>query len=742
MGQGGQGLWRQGGLMSDPMEDQMDDQLASALAPRSVAIIGASDNIHKIGGRPIYYMGRYGYQGRIYPINPARETIQGHRSHASLAALPEVPDLALVVVGGDKTVATVADCAVRGVKACVVIASGFAETGPEGLAAQQEMVALARASGMRLYGPNTQGLANFGTGAIAGFSTMFIEVPPQDGPIGIVSQSGGMSAMAYGLLRGRGLGVRHVHATGNEADVSVGELALAVAHDPDVRLLLLYLETIAKPEMLAAAAATARERDLPIIVVKAGRSRDGQRAASSHTGALANEDRTVDAFFRHHGIWRVRDPHEQARAAQAYLKGWRPEGRRIVIISNSGASCVMGADAAADEGLPLAELAEATRSEVAARLPGFATTRNPIDITAALLSNSGLFSEVLPAVARDPAADLFFINIPVAGAGYDVEAFARDTAAFEQATGKPVAVAAWQETVAAPFRAQGIATFPNEAEALGVLSQLARHTALLRQRPPSWPVLPLSPALTGTGTLNEADSLALLAARGLPVVPMQLCQQASEVRRAFDAIADATADPTGNEEEVARGGATAKARRGPVVIKACSAQVPHKSEHGLVALGIDSADAAVAAFEQMQARLDAMGLASEGVIIAAQRRGQYEFMVGAQLDPVFGPVVLVADGGRHVEALQDCVALIPPFDTGAVITALRSLRVAPLFDGVRGAPPVDLEAVADIAVGIGQLMVAAAGAIRAIDVNPVIAGARGEGAIIVDALVEMRAAAD
>ncbi|MET1113367.1 MAG: CoA-binding protein, partial [Comamonas sp.] len=459
----------------------MTDLLHTALNPRSVAIVGASDNIHKIGGRPIHYMQKYGFEGRIYPINPNRPQIQGRTAYASLADLPEVPELALVVVGGEQAVATVEECAARGVKSAVIIASGFGETGEQGKELERHMLGVARAAGMRLYGPNTQGLANFGTGAIAGFSTMFLEVPPQDGPIGIVSQSGGMSAMAYGLLRGRGLGVRHVHATGNEADVTVGELALAVVHDPDVKLLLLYLENINRPDLLAQAAAIARERDVPIIAIKAGRTAGGQRAASSHTGALANEDRTVDAFLRQHGIWRVRDPHEQARAAQAYLKGWRPEGRRLVVISNSGASCVMGADAADDVRLPMAELSQSTQDAVAAKLPGFATTQNPIDITAALLSNSGLFSDVLPAVASDPAADMFFINIPVAGAGYDVERFARDTAAFELAAGKPVAVAAWQESVAAAFRAQGVATFPNEGEALGVLAQLADHSALMRR---------------------------------------------------------------------------------------------------------------------------------------------------------------------------------------------------------------------------------------------------------------------
>ena len=173
----------------------MSDLLESALDPRSVAVIGASENIHKIGGRPIHYMQKHGFRGRIYPINPAREEVQGLRSHASLDTLPEVPDLAMVIVGGEKAVEAVAQCAARGVKSAVVVASGFGETGETGRAVQRAMVETARAAGMRLYGPNTQGLANFGTGAIASFSTMFTEVPPQDGPIGIVSQSGGICAM-------------------------------------------------------------------------------------------------------------------------------------------------------------------------------------------------------------------------------------------------------------------------------------------------------------------------------------------------------------------------------------------------------------------------------------------------------------------------------------------------------------------------------------------------------------------
>ncbi len=690
-----------------------NDALRHAFDPASIAIIGASDDPNKIGGRPIHYMKRHGYRGEILPINPNRDTIQGLPAYPSFAALPRVPEVAVVAVAGDAAVAAVGECARAGVKVAVVIASGFGETGPEGKAVQDRMVADARAHGMRIVGPNTQGIANFGTGAIANFSTLFTEIPPQDGPVAIASQSGGMSQVIYGLVRRRGIGVRHVHATGNEADVTVSDIAWAAVHDPDVRLLLVYLESIANPELLARAAAVARERDLPIVALKAGRSASGQRAASSHTGALANEDRVVDAFLRHHGIYRVRDQNLLARAADAYLQGWRPEGRRLVAISNSGASCVMAADESESLGLPLAQLAPETRAAVAARLPGFASTANPIDITAALLSNSRLFGDVLPILAGDPAADLFFIDIPVSGAGYDVDAFARDTAAFAAKTGKPVAVAAWQPEIARVFREAGVAVFDHGVDALGALAQVADHAAMMRAPRADWPApVPVALPAGDSRFLDEAASLALLAARGLPVVEHRLCRTPAEARAAFEAIG------------------------APVAIKACSVDVPHKSEHGLVALGIRDADTAEAVFTEQWEKLGTMGARRDGVLVAAMRRGLHEFMVGAKIDPVFGPVVLVGDGGRYVEALGDVAVLVPPFDVDEALATLGRLRIAPLYAGVRGEPAWDMRALAEIAIGIGRLVRDADGLIASLDVNPVIVGAVGEGAVIVDALVE------
>jgi acyl-CoA synthetase (NDP forming) len=690
------------------------DELRAALAPRSVAVIGASTNPNKIGGRPIAYMARFGYRGAIYPINPNAPEVQGHKSYPDLAALPEAPELVVVAVPGDAAVGAVAACAARGVKIAVVMTSGFGEIDAAGLEKQRQMVATARAAGMRLVGPNTQGLANFGTGAVANFSTMFIEMPPEPGPLAIVSQSGAMSVVPYCLLRARGVGVRHVHATGNEADLSVADFAVAMVRDPEVKLLLLYLEAIADPARLAEAARLARERDLPIVALKAGRSPRAQAVASSHTGALANEDRVVDAFFRQHGIWRAPDIHGLVNAAELYLKGWRPDGRRLVMISNSGASCVMAADKTHELAMPLAEFTAETRRDLASKLPAFASVGNPIDVTAALLSDNQLFGNVLPIVAKDPAADLLFISLPVAGTGYDVPLFAHDTASYAASTGRPVVLAAPLAPVRDEFRAAGIPTFTYDAEAIAALDQLAGHSALLRRRPQPWPPGDSVALPPGDGRfLSEWDSVQLLAAHGMPIVGQRLCRTRDEAVAAFRAL----------------GG-------GPVVVKGCSAEVPHKSEAGLVRLGVASEAAAGEAFDALWRRLAELKVARDGVIVAAMVKGRRELALGARIDPQFGPVVLVGDGGKYIEALGDIALLLPPFDAEDVLDALGGLRIAPILDGVRGEPPLDLAPVCAMALRLGQLMLAASGKIASIDVNPVIVGAAGEPAVVVDALVE------
>jgi len=690
------------------------DALRVALAPRSIAVIGASENPNKIGGRPIAYLSRFGFRGEVYPINPARETVQGLHAFAGLSALPAVPEVAVIAVPGQRAVDAVAECAVAGVRLAIVMASGFGETGDAAAKAQEQaMVASARAAGMRMVGPNSQGLANFGNGAVPNFSTMFVDTPALDGPVGIISQSGAMSVIPYGLLRGRGIGVRHAHATGNDADITVCELATAVVEDPDLRLLLLYLEGLPDPHHLAEAARIARRRNLPIVALKSGRSQAGAEAARSHTGALATEDRVVDAFLEDQGIWRVRTMAEMVDMAELYLKGWTPKGRRLVAISNSGAVCVMTADAATDVDMPLAPLSDTTQAELRTILPGFATTRNPVDITAALLSNSNLFGSILPVIARDPAADAFFIGVAVAGTGYDVEAFARDSASFAAETGKPLVAAASQSAVAERFKAHGVSVYPTEAQAIRALGQYVSHAERLRAAQAADPPAPVRRAPpAATRMLDEAASLALLAERGVPVVAYRVCASAGDARSAYAAL----------------GG-------GRVVVKGCSSHIAHKSELGIVRVGIESADGVEAAYGEVVAAAARAGETLDAVIVASMARGRRELMIGAHLDPTFGPVLVVGDGGKYVEAMPDAATVLAPFTSERIERALRRLRIAPLLDGVRGEPPMDVEAFCRAAAAVGTLIADPAAGIASLDVNPVIVGARGEGCVAVDALV-------
>lgn len=688
------------------------ESLKPFLEPRSIAIIGASENPNKIGGRPIAYLQRFGFKGQVYPINPTRKELQGQICYPSLADLPEVPELVVVAVPGDNAIAAVKDCAARGVKAVILMSSGFGETSaPEGKAKEREMVEAARAAGMRMVGPNTQGLANFGNGAVTSFSTLFTAVPQMDGPIAMVSQSGAMSAVPVGLLRQAGLGVRYSLATGNDADVTVAEMAAAAVSDPTIKLLLLYLESIPQPDQLAEAARIAHARGAYIVALKSGRTDAGQRAARSHTGALANEDRVVDAALERLGIWRARDVAGLMSAADLYLKGWKPKGRRLVAISGSGATCVMAADAATFAGLEIATLKPETRASLNALLPTFATTTNPIDLTAALLSNNRLLSDILPVIARDDAADAFMIGFPVAGEGYDVPAFARDTAAFAQETGKPVIVAAAQPDIAAQFRAEGIPSLPLEAEAIEALSQFIRHNELIarvKQQPwPQW-----TRTAHGDGkekVLNEADSLAVLARAGLSVVPHHLSRSEAEAATAWRNLG------------------------GPVAIKGCSADITHKTEYGLVHLNLDDEDAIKAAYRQIEKTLSAHQARFDGVIVARMVKGRREMMIGAHRDPTFGPVVVVGEGGKYVEAMPDVKLLLPPFDVVDVERALMTLRCAAVLKGVRGELPMDVAAMARAAVQVAELM--RDSTIMSLDINPLMLGNDGEGYAVVDAVV-------
>lgn len=565
------------------------------------------------------------------------------------------------------------------------------------------MLSAARESGMRIVGPNSQGLANFGNGAVLSFSTLFTEQPPMDGPVAIVSQSGAMSSVPYGMLREAGIGVRYAHGTGNDIDVSAAELAIDIAADPDIRLLILYLEDLKDPDSLARLAAVAREHGLPIIALKGGRSEAGQRAAASHTGALANEERVVDAFFAKHGIWRANSTRDLVSAAQLYLRAGVPNGDHIAVVSNSGAVCVLTADAADEHGLKLADLSPATRGALGDALPAFAAIENPIDVTAALLTDSSLFGKVLPIVGADTAVKACVIGIPVAGRGHDVDRFADDIVEFERASGMPVVLVVPQTNIAAIFQRRGLVVFADEATAVQALAQFIHHHRLM-ERSAGAKHVPYAPPTRRSSkvTLNEAESLELLEKLGIPVAKHVLVHDAADAAEAF-----------------------AQLGNGSVVVKGCTSDTTHKSDLGLVRVGMSTPDEVVAAVEEMFSIMERHGFRNEGAIISQLVRGVHEGMLGGHVDPVFGPVVLIGAGGVYVEAMPDAKVLIPPFTLEDALDAIAELRIAAVLDGARGRAPVDVEAWARTAVQLGDALVAAESRIDSLDINPLMLLKRG-----------------
>ena len=403
-------------------------------------------------------------------------------------------------------------------------------------------------------------------------------------------------------------------------------------------------------------------------------------------------------------------------AAALYLKGWQATGRRLVVISNSGTACVLAADAAYTMGLRVEELLPATQAELAKVLPAFASMVNPVDITAALLANSRLFGDILPIIARDPGADAFLISVPVAGRGYDVDAFASDAANFAALTGKPIVVAAPQPRVAAKFRAHGLPVFATESEGVAALHQFISQQELMaaactfRGSAAVVPVRRPAPAERHE-VLDESAALAVASEAGVPVVRHALCTSEEHALRALREFG------------------------GAVAVKGCSAAVTHKTEAGLVRLNVRDEAALRQAWSEVHAAAKAQGIVLAGVIVAEMVKGLREFIVGAHVDPTFGAVVTVGDGGKYVEAIADVQVLMADAGREEVRRAIQRLRIAPLLAGVRGDPPMDVEALCDVVLAAGRLIGDPAGRIQSLDLNPVIVRAAGQGCVAADAVI-------
>ncbi|UWR39503.1 acetate--CoA ligase family protein [Sulfitobacter sp. W074] len=684
---------------------------------RGIAIVGASGDINKIGGRPVHLLRKYGYAEPIYPVNPKGGEIQGLSVYTSVLDLPTTPDMAVLAVPAAATAAALRDCVARGVKAVIVLSSGFAEAGEEGAALQQKLVEIARAGGVRLMGPNCLGTISVIDGAIGSFSIVLEENMPAKGNVGIVSQSGNIGSYLVQKVTQRQLGVSRFIATGNEADVDVADGIAALAEDEHTRVILCCMETCRSAARLIDALAVARAKGKPVIVLKIGATERGQAAAASHTGALAGSDAVIDAVFRRHGALRVHsieDLLDVGHATSQLMPGRLPAGNRLTLVAASGGFGIMMADAASRIGFTLPELSESTKAMIRDTVPT-AGTENPVDASAQMSSRPDILFKMLSALMEEANTDatLLFLSLSLNNARLRkiyVEALTKIRASYPERL--LVIAAAGPADAVAEIRMLGIPVFPSIDSAMSGMDGLVRlHGQCSAPHTAAAPIAaePLDPA----AFRNEYNAKQALLCSGVEVLPETVVTSAEEAAEKAQAFGF------------------------PVVLKIVSADIPHKTEIGGVMLNLAHADAVRAAYAEIMAAAAEKAPAAtiDGVLVTPMAGKGVELIMGISRDPVFGPVAMVGIGGIYAEVLQDVQVQTAPLSENEALAMIRSLRMFPVLDGARGMPLADVQAAAKTLARLSEFAIRHADKVAEVDLNPVLVREQGQGVVALDALL-------
>ncbi|MCH8998334.1 MAG: acetate--CoA ligase family protein, partial [Proteobacteria bacterium] len=606
-------------------------------------------------------------------------------------------------------------CAGAGVKSAVVFSAGFAEAGPEGAALQARVSEIARRTGLRVVGPNCLGVFNAAANFYATFSTSLDGGFPAPGQIAIISQSGAYGSHIFALARAKGLGVRYWITTGNEADVEIGECIAWAALAEDVRVIVAYAEGARDSSSLLNGLELARARGKPVIFMKVGRSAVGIAAAASHTAALAGTDAIYSAVFRQYGVYRARSTEDMLDAAYACCGGIYPRGRRLGLVTISGGVGVQMADDAADLGLDVAPMPEAAQARLKQILP-FAATRNPVDITAQAFNDLSLVERNFEIMIEEGGYDaiIAFLTM-VAASPYIVDDLLAMLGALRKRHPDRLMVLSLiaPPDLVARYQAAGYLVFEDPCRAVAAVAALVGFGESFARKPEAPPPLPGPLPALPEGPVSERAAKALLAAAGIPLLEERLVANAEAAAQAARELGP------------------------PVALKLTAPGLAHKTEIGGVLLNVATAEAARAGFETLQARAAAAGVAAEGVLVAPMAAG-VETILGVQRDPLFGPVVMFGLGGVLVEVLGDVAFRLAPFGRDEAHRMIREIKGFKVLEGVRGAPPADLEALAEALVRLSVLAAAEAERIESIDVNPFLVLPEGQGAVALDALVVPR----
>src|SRR5580658_755627 len=697
-------------------------ELAELFRPASVAVIGASNRVGTVGASLFRNVLGAGFRGVAYPVNPRWSSVSGVRCYPSVRALPEVPELAVVIVRAPEVADVVDDLGASGTRGVIVVSSGFREVGGKGVALEDELIQRARKHRMALVGPNCFGLLN--TDPEVSLNATFSENLPPRGNIAFVSQSGALCAgiLRYGIAER--IGFSRFVSVGNRAGIDENDLLASLARDPATKVILLYVESLANGRRFLEVAREVTERT-PVLVIKSGRTPIGERAARSHTGSLAQSgrDQLYDALFEQSGVLRADSIGDLFRMAKVFSSGMRLDGPRLAILTNSGGPGIVAADAASRQHLELHEPSPALRRSLARALSPSASTANPVDMTAD--ASPDQFRESLKLLLADPAVQGALVIATPTGT-LTADAAARAILRGRGASRKAVTACLFGLTdlsrEVGDLEAHGVPTFTFPEEAIQGLGSLARYRAWGTRPRTAVRTFPVDRArvrqtirrarATGSRVLPEYAARSLLTEYGVRFPDSRRVRSIEEALRAAGSVGY------------------------PVVLKVASPDISHKTDVGGVALGLDDADALRSAWATMQASLAkrAPRARIEGFEVEAQVPAGREVLIGVQRDSNFGPIVVFGMGGIYVEVLRDVTFRLAPVRPLSAQHMIESVKGFPVLQGVRGERPGDLAALAEAIERVSQLAVEVP-AVAELDLNPLIVRPAGEGVVAVDARI-------
>lgn len=689
----------------------MNDAIQALLHPQSIAVIGASSDFNKINGRTLKALVDKKYAGRILPVNPKYPTLLDLPCYPDVASIPGTVDLAVVAVPAKHVPDTLRELGKKSVRAAVVFSSGFSEVGGDGIWLEAELKKAIKESGVRILGPNCLGLVNVAENVMATFS-QFSLGPTPDGPAAFVTQSGALGTATAGTARKRGLNFGYFVNTGNEVDVQFVDIMRAIIAEDRIKVGAGYIEGLKNGPGLLEVAEDALQRAKPIVLTKVGRTKAGAKAIASHTGSLAGEDAVFDGVIRQRGIIRARSDEQLLDFVDIFSQCGLPGGRGIGFITRSGGAGALMADRAEEIGLDVATLSAETTEALRKVVPAFGSTSNPVDITAQGLVNPALMRDSLKILLSDPRVDIAVLWLSFTDKYAEVTAQSFIEAKAQ--TSKPFIVC-WMgmPDIAAKLMREGGVPFLRSAEAaVDAAAALVRYAEARRNwlsDAPARAALQLTkPALpVAAGAVSSMEGQALLQSFGVPTAAAKLASTADEAVVA------------------------AKALGYPVVLKIESPDILHKTEAKGVALNLGDDAAVRSAFAALIANAQQYKADARiaGVLVQAMAKGDVELVIGLKRDPAFGPVVMVGLGGVLIEVFKDVVFRAAPVTEAEALRMLDELKSKVILDGVRGKPPVDKKALAQMISAVSRFGAAAGPRLAELDLNPVLAGPQGVTAV-------------